>query len=430
MDNCNHFFSFYPPRIATGLLTLLVMRVIYIIKALQIIVAVVVLFRLINVGKFCENRQVTSRSECLGTMKLAIPPLNTDLSLRDAEKSVKTAEPNRHPRMSPVLTKKDQSLEEAHEENLRRRKGQLNVMEQPDLVSTPKPAAESKSASHSKQPALSPQALPVMWNKAESFPAEKSHEQATVLKTTGKAQKEHAPAKRDLKEVKEETNVKEHKQEELKKEVKEKESSVKAKSQEDTNKVTSKSSSTKTTKKVKPEYEKRALRLENNIVNCLQISSPDLFGFGSIGLSQTNAYRVCIVCLVVSIFGIALSVLHHYINLAPPPRCRVLIESICQIALFGVCSFALFLIRHEWENDWSNVSGGTFEPDYPSSWFCSELICYVMIVAFLLESFFYDYAFCKVRVEESLGSYTMVDRPEYFNSIYGTTLEPTEDNEL
>ncbi|VDK55240.1 unnamed protein product [Cylicostephanus goldi] len=95
--------SFYPPRIATGLLTLLVMRVIYIIKALQIIVAVVVLFRLINIGKFCENRRVHSRGECLGTMKLAIPPLNTDLSLRDAERSLKTgAEPDRHRRMSVV----------------------------------------------------------------------------------------------------------------------------------------------------------------------------------------------------------------------------------------------------------------------------------------------------------------------------------------
>ncbi|VDK55516.1 unnamed protein product [Cylicostephanus goldi] len=201
-------------------------------------------------------------------------------------------------------------------------------MEQPGLVSTPKTAAESKPASHSEQHVLTPQALPVV--NADHLQAKPREQAGTVSDTTAKVQKEHAPVKRDLKEVKKENSVNEHKQEEHKKEAKEKEehkkvkkeeeASVTAKSHGNTKKVTSKTISTKKSEKIKLAYEKRALRLENNIVNCLQVSSPDLLGFGRIDVSQKNAYRVCIACLVLSIFGVALSVLHHYINLAPPPR--------------------------------------------------------------------------------------------------------------
>ncbi|KHJ85273.1 hypothetical protein OESDEN_15004 [Oesophagostomum dentatum] len=53
-----------------------------------------------------------------------------------------------------------------------------------------------------------------------------------------------------------------------------------------------------------------------------------------------------------------------------------------------------------------------------------------MIIIFLAEIYFYDYVFYKIYFEESLGNYSVVDRPDYGNSIYGTTVEITEDNQL
>ncbi|KAK6728020.1 hypothetical protein RB195_005588 [Necator americanus] len=465
------------------------MRVFYVVKALQIVVAAVVIFRLLHIGNFCETRHIHSRSECLGAMKLAIPPLNSDLSIGDAEKAATAGRLIRPRRTVVILTKKDLTLEEVHEENTRRRKGMLNSLEEPKQEKVAKtedlskaivaPKAESHVA-HNDSASVPPKAKvePIVENdkdrdekhvteevkrriikkavriepliereskeaddKAEQPPKSdtpeakehskpetpKEHSKPETPQAEGQSKPKTPEAKEHSKEEKVVKDQHDLKTIEIKKEnSKEKETNVKPTVEKE--KIVAKAATLKPAEKVTEHVPTRppTVKLVNTVLNCLESSVQDVLGFGDIDLSQSFALRLPLACLIVSMIGTGASMVHTFTNLSRPRRCRTFLENVAQIVLWSVSGFALFLLRQDWETTWNNSSAGTFEPDYPTAWYCSELICYVMIVVFLIETYFYDYCFYKIYVEESVGNYTVVDRPDYGNSIYSSTLEPTE----
>ncbi|EYC32225.1 hypothetical protein Y032_0003g1467 [Ancylostoma ceylanicum] len=429
------------------------MRVFYVIKALQIIVAAVVIFRLLHVTEICEIRQVNSRSGCLGAMKLAIPPLNTDLSVGDARGTVRTGLRVRLRRMKEILTKRDLSLEEIQEEGSpRRRKGQLDPSEEQKPEHVPKADTASKATDapiatdhHTAKAEAASQA-----NIVKSEPPMAKTDNQKVTHVTEEVKKETV-AKEDASTVK--PIVKDHTEVKAKdgKAVEEKHHSEKPKDNKEIEIKGYHESNDEKEASAKPGMENpkvvgkvvtlRAadktprppttlaptIRLTNTVFNCLETNGPDILGFGDIDLSHSVALRLPVACLLLSIVGLAASMVHTFTNLSRPRRCRIFIENVAQIVMWSVCGFALFLIRQDWETTWNHASAGTFEPNYPSAWYCSEFTCYAMIVAFLFETYFFDYSFYKIYFEESLGNYTVVDRPDYGNSIYGTTVEPAED---
>ncbi|RCN50388.1 hypothetical protein ANCCAN_03614 [Ancylostoma caninum] len=425
------------------------MRVFYVIKALQIIVAAVVIFRLLHVTSICEIRQVHSRSGCLGAMKLAIQPLNTGLSASDARVAVRTGLRVRSRRMKEILTNRDLSLEEIREEaTVRRRKG-LDPSEEPKTDHVAKTDEASKATGapiatdHTTKGEAASQA-----NTAKSEPVVAKTDNLKVNPSTEEVKKETMakedastgkPLVRDHTEVKgkEEKAVEEKHHSEKPKDAKEIEikgyhdpnegNEASAKPTMEKQKVLGKAVTLEAADKVTISTKAPTIRLANTVLNCLETNGPDILGFGDIDLSHSVALRLPVACLILSIVGFAASMVHTFTNLSRPRRCRIFIENVAQIVMWSVCGFALLLIRQDWETTWNHASAGTFEPIYPTAWRCSEFTCYAMIVVLLLETYFFDYSFYKIYFEESLGNYTVVDRPDYGNSIYGPTVETTED---
>ncbi|KAL6729017.1 hypothetical protein Aduo_000111 [Ancylostoma duodenale] len=422
------------------------MRVFYVIKALQIIVAAVVIFRLLHVTNICEIRQVHSRSGCLGAMKLAIQPLNTDPSVSDARGTVRSGLRVRLRRMKEILTSRDLSLEEIQEEGIVRRRKGLDPSEEPKPEHIAKTDEASKATGapiatdHTANGEAASQA-----NTAKSEPLVAKTDNLKVHPSTeevkkGTMPKEDASTAKPLVNDHTEVKGKEEKAGEEKyhseKPKQDKEIEIKGYHEEkeasaeptmENQKVVGKGVTLKAADKVTISTKAPTIRLANTVLNCLETNGPDILGFGDIDLSHSVALRLPIACLILSIVGFAASMVHTFTNLSRPRRCRIFIENVAQIVMWSVCGFALFLIRQDWETTWNHASAGTFEPIYPTAWRCSEFTCYAMIVVLLLETYFFDYSFYKIYFEESLGNYTVVDRPDYGNSIYGPTVETTED---
>ncbi|KAK5986756.1 hypothetical protein GCK32_012546, partial [Trichostrongylus colubriformis] len=171
-------------------------------------------------------------------------------------------------------------------------------------------------------------------------------------------------------------------------------------------------------------------RLRNTVHNCVPLRAADMLGFGNLDLSHAVAMRIPIACMIISMLGVAVSVFHAFTNLSRPRRCRSFVENVAQVILWTLCALILFIIRQDWNSKWEFGTARSFLPLYPATWHCAELLCYVVVVAYLLECYFYEYTYYKIYFEESLGNYTVVDRPEYGNSIYTSTVEMTEDTAL
>ncbi|KAK6049379.1 hypothetical protein COOONC_13116, partial [Cooperia oncophora] len=175
---------------------------------------------------------------------------------------------------------------------------------------------------------------------------------------------------------------------------------------------------------------KEKYRLKNTVHNCIPLGAADMLGFGDLDLSHAVALRIPIACMIISMLGVSASVFHAFTNLSRPRRCRSFVENVAQVILWTLCAITLFLIRQDWDTKWEFGTARSFSPLYPNAWHCAELLCYIVVVAYLVECYFYDYTYYKIYFEETLGNYTVVDRPEYGNSIYTSTVEMTEDTAL
>lgn len=171
-------------------------------------------------------------------------------------------------------------------------------------------------------------------------------------------------------------------------------------------------------------------RLKNTVDNCAPLHFWEMLGFGNDDLSHHVALRIPISTMIFSVFGVLMSIFHTFTNLSRPRRIRTFVENVAQVVLWTVCGVTLFLIRQDWEAKWAFGTAGSFGPIYPSAWQCAEFTCYVMVIAYLAECYFYDYNYYKLYFEETIGNYTVVERPEYGNSIYTSTVELAEDTAL
>nr|CDJ83306.1 unnamed protein product [Haemonchus contortus] len=435
-------FSFYHSRVTTGLLTSSVMRVFYIIKALQITVAAIVIYRLLSVDELCDVRIIKSISSCHDTVTLFLPRHVSDHQVGTTN-SVNSGQqrPQNLDLVSgsighhTILTHKDQGLEEVHDRNIKKEK-------QEEAVSSTNPNSQSPS---SPTPHL---------GHTTNVQDQDGH---TDLKTsvkpidqpTGKVEHDltafEAPTAANgttgvVKNAESSTasvTKNEHKQERSEglEPVDEVENSTQSLLGEELGAETEElptGTPVSVADKTNPKEPERKMkfRLKNTVHNCLPIHTADMLGFGSLDLSHSVALRVPIVCMIISMAGTAISVFHAFTNLSRPRKCRSFIENVAQVVLWTLCALTLLLIRQDWNLKWELGTGRSFLPQYPAAWHCAELLCYAVVIVYLAECYFYDYTYYKIYYEETLGNYTVVDRPEYGNSIYTSTVEMTEDTSL
>ncbi|XGW19184.1 hypothetical protein V3C99_003200 [Haemonchus contortus] len=418
------------------------MRVFYIIKALQITVAAIVIYRLLSVDELCDIRIIKSISSCQDTVTLFLPRHVTDHQVGTTN-SVNSGQqrPQNLDLVSgsighhTILTHKDQGLEEVHDRNIKKEK-------QEQAVSSTNPNSQSPSSptphlghttnvqdqdGHTDlKTSVKPTGQPTSKVEHDSTAVDGS---AAANGTTGVVKNAESSTASVTKG--------EHKQErseglELVDEVENSTQSLLGEALGAETDVLTTGTPVSVADKTKPKEPERKMkfRLKNTVHNCLPIHTADMLGFGSLDLSHSVALRVPIVCMIISMAGTAISVFHAFTNLSRPRKCRSFIENVAQVVLWTLCALTLLLIRQDWNLKWELGTGRAFLPLYPAAWHCAELLCYAVVIVYLAECYFYDYTYYKIYYEETLGNYTVVDRPEYGNSIYTSTVEMTEDTSL
>ncbi|XGW19054.1 hypothetical protein V3C99_003124 [Haemonchus contortus] len=449
------------------------MRVFYIIKALQITVAAIVIYRLLSVDELCDIRIIKSISSCQDTVTLFLPrhvshnkqrivitsPAKVQLAYalplrlrrrwnHSKDHQVGTTNSVSSGQQRPqnldlvsgsivhhtILTHKDAGLEEVHDQNIKKEKQEegSSTNPNPQSPSSPTPHLGHTTNMHEQdghtdlKTSVKPTDQPT--GKVEHEPT--AVDEPTAANSTAGdmkiAESSTAPV------TSRKNNQKKSEGLELVDEVENSTQSLLGETLgADTNELptgTPVNVADKTNSK-EPER-KMKFRLKNTVHNCLPIHTADMLGFGSLDLSHSIALRVPIVCMIISMAGTAISVFHAFTNLSRPRKCRSFIENVAQVVLWTLCALTLLLIRQDWNLKWELGTGRAFLPLYPAAWHCAELLCYAVVIVYLAECYFYDYTYYKIYYEETLGNYTVVDRPEYGNSIYTSTVEMTEDTSL
>ncbi|KJH51108.1 hypothetical protein DICVIV_02775 [Dictyocaulus viviparus] len=408
------------------------MRAYYLIKALQIMMAVVGIYRLLSVDELCEIRNAESLSSCVLAMRLSLSHSGSEFN-REASMALRSIRRRNDLSEDTILVTRDRSLEEIHARNLR--SGMLPKMAQ-YTDSLPESVTEQvDTIKNSVAYEMTTTEIPSTTNNTKFSSTvsstEKSFHSGKIESVKNNVSiavtSERSP---DLVEITMSTESESTR-------IDNKDQAYVFPSSKDT--VLEKSMQLPTKK----------IRLVNRVQNCLPVGQVvqcyfDLFpinfhaqtgvhsvlGFDDNDLPYIAAIRLPIICQLLSIIGVIFSIIHVLMNLSKPRRCRIFTECIIQIVLWSLSGIALLLVRQDWEMLWNGTKPGAFLPEYPSSWHCEEICCYVMVVIYIAEFYFYDYIFYKIYFEESYGSYTVVERPEYDNSIYMSTVEMIDDTAL
>ncbi|PIO66863.1 hypothetical protein TELCIR_11407 [Teladorsagia circumcincta] len=408
------------------------MRVFYIIKALQITAAAIVIYRLLSVDELCDIRIIESISSCKDTVTLYLPRRTSDQPTGTT--NAVSSEQRRPETTDPVLTYKDRSLEEVHDMQLndRKQKATASTNPKPQSSSSPVPHNDHKTNVHGHdghtdlKTTVKPTSKPTDAVKshpttvmepstaASTVASVKKIEPTTVEVVTSESMQNVSTAAGLVNGNDNATQI-------LFEEVTDAEVNGRP--------ITVPVDVARIATSDGPIVLGK-LRLKNTVHNCVPLRAADMLGFGNLDLSHAVALRIPIACMIISMLGVAVSVFHAFTNLSRPRRCRSFVENVAQVILWTLCAITLFLIRQDWDSKWEFGTARSFSPLYPAAWHCAELLCYIVVVAYLVECYFYDYTYYKIYFEETLGNYTVVDRPEYGNSIYTSTVEMTEDTAL
>ncbi|WKX90668.1 hypothetical protein Q1695_009483 [Nippostrongylus brasiliensis] len=441
--------------VTTGLLAASVMRVFYIIKALQISVATIVIYRLLSTGELCDVRPIHSTNECKVVVRIYMPEKiaqdNADQT-NSNETQQRRVEAVSGPIQFIVLTHRDLSLEEVHERNKKAEQTEGGAPStEPQQISSDsssiKQSSESQQSTEkihtSRIPSTKGQETTKTTAKTTAKPEETSPTTrkpstisaktvSSVLSSPSSERTSNSPASTEGKVNEASTENTAESQNETKKPLESEENSEET-AANNTSETGLESSNKEMANAEKPPSDNPVegkIKLRNTIHNCVPLHVVQMFGFGSADLSHTVALRLPIACMILSIFGVTVSIVHAFTNLSRPRRFRSFVENVAQVVLWALCAISLFFTRQEWTSKWAQATADSFTPLFPTAWHCAELLCYMMVIVYLVECYFYDYTYYKVYFEETLGNYTVVDRPEYSNSIYTSTVEMTEDTGL
>uniref|UniRef100_A0A7I5E6P0 Aa_trans domain-containing protein n=1 Tax=Haemonchus contortus TaxID=6289 RepID=A0A7I5E6P0_HAECO len=308
------------------------MRVFYIIKALQITVAAIVIYRLLSVDELCDIRIIKSISSCQDTVTLFLPRHVSDHQVGTTN-SVNSGQqrPQNLDLVSgsighhTILTHKDQGLEEVHDRNIKKEKQEEAVSStNPDSQSPSSPTpnlghttnVQDQDGHTDLKTSVKPTDQPTSKVEHDSTAVDgsaaangttgvvKNVESSTASVTKNEHKQERSEGLEPVDEV--ENSTQSLLGEELGAETEELPTGTPVS-------VADKTNPKKPERKIK-------FRLKNTVHNCLPIHTADMLGFGSLDLSHSVALRVPIVCMIISMAGTAISVFHAFTNLSRPRK--------------------------------------------------------------------------------------------------------------
>ncbi|KAJ1355757.1 hypothetical protein KIN20_013291 [Parelaphostrongylus tenuis] len=429
------------------------MLVFYLMKAVQITMAVIGIYKLLSVEQLCEVKEVKSLSASVAATRLSIPEFHTEFETDHkkgmAEKRSRKIRSASEPLDDNIVVARDASLEETHEENLKSenmttmgvtkhtepqtsteivtiktsdvkgstlgekmeleestRKTELSTTTHSSLKSTLKELSSTADSTVSsiveKLLSNTDGLITSIANSSEEFDSDDDNTTTTFMTEATKS-----PTKASAVSDKVEINT--------------------------TNDRRSTRLFKSTMDKIAEDVFRKPTkgnRLVNRVYNCLMIGGRDILGISDVDLPYVAALRVPFVCLILSIVIVCLSITHAFMNFSKPRRSCILVENVAQVFLWTLSGITLVLTRLDWHLIWSGVVPGAFVPEYPASWRFVELTCCMMVILFLAEYYFHDYIFYTIYFEESCGSYKVVERRECGNSVYTSTADISENNVL
>ncbi|KAJ1371751.1 hypothetical protein KIN20_033752 [Parelaphostrongylus tenuis] len=118
----------------------------------------------------------------------------------------------------------------------------------------------------------------------------------------------------------------------------------------------------------------KRVRLVKRAFKCLPIGGRVILGIGDVDVPYVASLCVPFVCLILSIMIVCFSITHAFVDFSKPARHNIFLENVAQSLLWTFSGITLLLTRLDWRLTWNGAMPGVFVPEYPDSWYWTEVV--------------------------------------------------------